>query len=82
MMSNLFGRATNNLVLLERLKAAYEAADYELKVVADIQQRSLLPHKPPHIPAHGPWPLTIRRRIAPAATTTISSPFRMADGAS
>ena len=46
---NLFGRATNNLVLLDRLKAAYEAADYELKVVADIQ-KSLLPRRPPRIP--------------------------------
>ncbi len=46
---NLFGRATNNLVLLERLKEAYEAADYELKVVADIQ-KSLLPRRPPKIP--------------------------------
>ena len=49
MMSNLFGRATYQLVLMERLKEAYEAADYEMKVVADIQ-RSLLPKKPPQIP--------------------------------
>ena len=48
-MSNLFGRATQNLVLMEQLKAAYDAADYELKVVADIQ-RSLLPRTPPRIP--------------------------------
>jgi sigma-B regulation protein RsbU (phosphoserine phosphatase) len=46
---NLFGRATNNLVLAEQLKAAYEAVDHELQVVADIQ-RSLLPRKPPKIP--------------------------------
>ena len=48
-MSNLFGRATHNLVLSEQLKAAYEAVDYEMKVVADIQ-RSLLPSKMPDIP--------------------------------
>ena len=48
-MSNLFGRATYQLVLMERLKEAYEAVDYEMKVVADIQ-RSLLPKKPPQIP--------------------------------
>jgi sigma-B regulation protein RsbU (phosphoserine phosphatase) len=48
-MSNLFGRATHNLVLSEELKKAYEAVDYELKVVADIQ-RSLLPRELPHIP--------------------------------
>jgi sigma-B regulation protein RsbU (phosphoserine phosphatase) len=48
-MSNLFGRATHNLVLSEQLKAAYEAVDYEMRVVADIQ-RSLLPTKMPDIP--------------------------------
>src|SRR5713101_1566911 len=48
-MSNLFGRATHNLVLSEELKKAYEAVDYELKVVADIQ-RSLLPKELPRIP--------------------------------
>jgi sigma-B regulation protein RsbU (phosphoserine phosphatase) len=48
-MSNLFGRATHNLVLSDQLKAAYEAVDYELRVVADIQ-RSLLPARMPDIP--------------------------------
>ena len=48
-MANLFGRATQNLVLSEKLKAAYEAVDYEMKVVADIQ-RSLLPAQMPNIP--------------------------------
>ncbi|HEY7327712.1 MAG TPA: PP2C family protein-serine/threonine phosphatase [Gemmataceae bacterium] len=48
-LSNLFGRATHNLVLSEQLKAAYEAVDYEMKVVAEIQ-RSLLPRKMPDIP--------------------------------
>jgi sigma-B regulation protein RsbU (phosphoserine phosphatase) len=48
-LSNLFGRATHNLVLSEQLKEAYEAVDYEMKVVADIQ-RSLLPTKMPDIP--------------------------------
>jgi sigma-B regulation protein RsbU (phosphoserine phosphatase) len=47
--SNLFGRATHNLVLSERLQEAYEAVDDELKVVAEIQ-RSLLPQKMPDIP--------------------------------
>jgi len=49
LMGNLFGRATHNLVLAERLKAAYETVDHELRVVADIQ-RSLLPKAPPAIP--------------------------------
>lgn len=48
-LSNLFGRATHYLVLSEKLKAAYEEVDYEMKVVADIQ-RSLLPKKMPDIP--------------------------------
>ncbi len=48
-LSNLFGRATHNLVLSEQLKAAYEAVDNEMKVVADIQ-RSLLPRNMPDIP--------------------------------
>jgi len=48
-MSNLFGRATHNLVLHEQLDAAYQLVDQELKVVADIQ-RSLLPSELPSIP--------------------------------
>jgi sigma-B regulation protein RsbU (phosphoserine phosphatase) len=48
-LSNLFGRATHNLVLSDRLREAYESADHEMKVVADIQ-RSLLPSKMPDIP--------------------------------
>jgi sigma-B regulation protein RsbU (phosphoserine phosphatase) len=48
-LSNLFGRATHNLVLSEQLKVAYDAVDHEMKVVADIQ-RSLLPKKMPDIP--------------------------------
>jgi len=48
-ISSLFGRATQNLVLSERLKEAYDIVDRELRVVADIQ-RSLLPKKLPQIP--------------------------------
>ncbi|HEX6986095.1 MAG TPA: PP2C family protein-serine/threonine phosphatase, partial [Planctomycetaceae bacterium] len=47
-LANLFGRATHNLVLTERLREAYEMVDRELKVVADIQQ-SLLPKEMPKI---------------------------------
>jgi phosphoserine phosphatase RsbU/P len=47
-LANLFGRATQNLVLTERLRDAYEIVDRELKVVADIQQ-SLLPKEMPKI---------------------------------
>ncbi len=48
-LSNLFGRATTNLVLSEELRRAYEMVDAELKVVEDIQ-RSLLPRELPRIP--------------------------------
>lgn len=48
-MSNLFGRATHNLVLRDELQRAYDAVDNELRTVADIQ-RSLLPTTLPDIP--------------------------------
>jgi sigma-B regulation protein RsbU (phosphoserine phosphatase) len=48
--SNLFGRATSNLVLKEDLRQAYQSLDRELKIVADIQ-RSLLPARLPRIPS-------------------------------
>jgi sigma-B regulation protein RsbU (phosphoserine phosphatase) len=46
--SNLFGRATSNLVLKAELQQAYDALDRELKIVGDIQ-RSLLPAQLPRI---------------------------------
>jgi sigma-B regulation protein RsbU (phosphoserine phosphatase) len=51
-LSNLFGRATHNLVLSEQLKEAYEAVDYDLRVVANIQ-RLLLPGEMPPISTMG-----------------------------
>lgn len=48
-LSNLFGRATHNLVLSEELHHAYHAMDQEMKVIADIQ-RSLLPAELPRLP--------------------------------
>ncbi len=48
-MANLFGRATQNLVLADELNSAYRQVDRELKAVADIQ-RSLLPSVLPEIP--------------------------------
>jgi len=47
--SNLFGRATGNLVVKEELRLAYQALDRELRIVGDIQ-RSLLPSELPKIP--------------------------------
>src|SRR5262249_22052778 len=46
--SNLFGRATSNLVLKEELGEAYQALQRELKLVGDIQ-RWLLPARLPKI---------------------------------
>ncbi len=48
-MSNLFGRATQNLVLAEQLDTALTEVNRELRAVADIQ-RSLLPSQLPEIP--------------------------------
>ncbi|MFT3785527.1 MAG: PP2C family protein-serine/threonine phosphatase [Tepidisphaeraceae bacterium] len=47
-LTNLFGRATKNLVLNDELRAAYQTVERELQVVADIQ-RSLLPTEVPTI---------------------------------
>jgi len=48
-ISNLFGRATNSLVLSRRLKEALDSLDRELEIVSNIQ-RSLLPRDIPAIP--------------------------------
>ncbi|CAN5272777.1 hypothetical protein BH10PLA2_BH10PLA2_04230 [soil metagenome] len=48
-LSNLFGRATNTLVLTEQLQQAYQAIDREFALVGEIQ-RSLLPSILPKIP--------------------------------
>ncbi len=47
--ANLFGRATNNLVIAQRLASAYADLDYEMRQVAALQ-RSLLPACLPSIP--------------------------------
>ena len=47
-LSNLFGRATHNLVLKKQVQDMYNTVDRELKIVGDIQ-RSLLPAKMPSI---------------------------------
>jgi sigma-B regulation protein RsbU (phosphoserine phosphatase) len=49
LLSNLFGRATQTLVLSQAVREAYEAVDYELRTIADIQ-RSLLPAETPRVP--------------------------------
>lgn len=47
--SNLFGRATENLLLSAQIKQASEAMDTELRIIGDLQ-RSLLPWRLPNIP--------------------------------
>ncbi|QDU79358.1 Phosphoserine phosphatase RsbU [Polystyrenella longa] len=47
-VSNLFGRATSNLVMAKQLSEAYAQVDFELKRVAEIQH-SLLPASLPEI---------------------------------
>ncbi len=47
-MTNLFARAMQTLVLSDQLKEAYQNADYELRVIADLQH-SLLPAEVPQI---------------------------------
>lgn len=51
-ITNLFGRATHNLVLSDELREAYVALDHELRTVGEIQ-RSLLPEKLPQISTMG-----------------------------
>ncbi|MCA8982686.1 MAG: SpoIIE family protein phosphatase [Planctomycetaceae bacterium] len=48
-LSNLFGRSIQNLLLAQKLKAAYQSVDRELKVIGEIQ-RSLLPERIPQVP--------------------------------
>ena len=48
-MTNLFGRAMQTLVLSEKLREAYDAADFELRTIAELQH-SLLPPNVPRVP--------------------------------
>lgn len=48
LQSNLFGRATHNLLVAQELRSAYAELDRELKRVGEIQ-RSLLPARLPNI---------------------------------
>ena len=49
LLGNLFARATQTLVLSQAAKEAYDAVDYELRSIADIQ-KSLLPSSTPKVP--------------------------------
>lgn len=48
-MSNLFGRAVQAQVLGDKVRELYEAAEYELRAIADLQH-SLLPAAVPDLP--------------------------------
>ena len=48
-LGNLFARATQSLVLAQRLQEANDAAEYELRTIAELQQ-SLLPVDVPTVP--------------------------------
>jgi sigma-B regulation protein RsbU (phosphoserine phosphatase) len=75
-MSNLFGRVTHNLVLSDQLKEAFDAVDYEMKLVADIQ-RSLLPSRMPDIPTMA---LAAYYQTSRRAGGDYYDFFRLADG--
>jgi sigma-B regulation protein RsbU (phosphoserine phosphatase) len=49
LLSNLFGRVNQTLVLSGALRDAYKAVEYELQTIADIQ-KSLLPDQVPDVP--------------------------------
>ena len=60
--TNLFGRATNSLVLKNQIRQAHDALDREMKTIAEIQ-RSLLPERLPTIPT-----LDVAAYYSPAAS--------------
>jgi sigma-B regulation protein RsbU (phosphoserine phosphatase) len=49
LLSNLFARATQTVVLSQAVKEAFDGLDYELRSIAEIQ-RSLLPADKPKVP--------------------------------
>lgn len=49
LLSNLFARATQTVVLSQAVKEAFDGLDYELRSIAEIQ-RSLLPAAKPRVP--------------------------------
>jgi sigma-B regulation protein RsbU (phosphoserine phosphatase) len=49
LLSNLFARATQTIVLSQAVKEAFDGLDYELRSIAEIQ-RSLLPSEKPKVP--------------------------------
>ena len=61
MLSNLFARATQTLILSKAVRDAYDSLDFELRTVADIQ-KALLPTQTPQVPG-----LDVAVHLRPAA---------------
>ena len=60
-LSNLFARATQALVLSKAVRDAYDSLDFEMRTVADIQ-KALLPPRTPNVPG-----LEVAVQLKPAA---------------
>ena len=75
-MTNLFGRAMQSQVLSEQLREAYQKADYELRVIAEMQ-RTLLPSAVPHVPG---LDLAVHYRTAQRAGGDYYDFFPLPDG--
>ena len=75
-MTNLFGRAMQSQVLSEQLREAYQTADYELRVIAEMQQ-TLLPATVPEVPG---LDLAVHYRTASRAGGDYYDFFPLPDG--
>lgn len=75
-MTNLFGRATQTLVLSQRLRTAYETADAEIREIAELQH-SLLPAELPNVPG---LDLAVHYRAANRAGGDYYDFFPLSDG--
>lgn len=75
-MTNLFSRAMQTLMLSDRLRDAYDSADFELKAIADLQN-SLLPAAVPKVPG---FDAAVHYRTANHAGGDYYDFFPLADG--
>ena len=73
---NLFARATQSLVLSQQLQEANDAAEYELRTIAELQQ-SLLPTEMPHVPG---FDVAVHYRTANRAGGDYYDFFPLPDG--
>jgi phosphoserine phosphatase RsbU/P len=75
-LTNLFGRATQSLLLSSRLQEAYDAAEYELRTVAEFQQNLL----PEDVPSVNGLDVAVHYRTAHRAGGDYYDFFPMDDG--